>query len=54
MANAAYATVCAIEFTVPVDPGALALEAGTTSVDSNNQNIAYTENKICYQECQSL
>ena len=49
MSNEAYATVCATEFTVPADPGALTLEAGTTSVDSNNQNRAYTENKRCYQ-----
>ena len=32
----------------------MTLEAGTTSVESNNQNRAYTENKGCYQELQSL
>ena len=32
----------------------MTLEAGTTSVESNNQNRAYTENKRCYQELQSL
>ena len=42
MSNAAYATVCATAFTVPADPGAFTLEAGTTAVDSNNQNIAHT------------
>ena len=46
--------MCATAFTVPADPGAFTLEAGTTSVDSNNQNRAYTENKRCYQEWQSL
>ena len=32
MSNAAHATVCATEFTVPTDSGALTLEAGTTAV----------------------
>ena len=54
MANAAYSTVCATTFTVPADPGALTIEAGTTAVDSNHQNRTYTENKRCYQEWQSL
>ena len=48
--NAAYATVCATAFTVPVDPGALTIEVITTAVDSKNQNRTYTENKRCYQE----
>ena len=54
MSNAAYATVCATEFTVPEDPGELELEADTTAVYSNNQNRAHTENKRCYQEWQSI
>ena len=53
-ANAAYATVCATAFAVPADPGALTIETGTSEVDINNQNRTYTENKRCYQECQSL
>ena len=48
MSNAAYATVCATAFTVPADPVALTLEAVTTAVDSNNKNIARTQNKRCY------
>ena len=54
MAKAAYATVCDTAFTVPADPEALKIQAGTTSVDSNNQNRTYTENKRCYPEWQSL
>ena len=54
MENTAYAKVCATAFTVPADPGSLTIEAGTTAVDSNNQNRTYTENKRCYQEWQSL
>ena len=54
MSNLAYATLCAIAFKVPTDTGALKLEAIRTAVDSNNQNRAYTENKRCYQDCQSL
>ena len=54
MSNAVYATVCATSFTVPEDPGTLTLEAGTTAVDSNNQNKAHTENKRCYQEWQII
>ena len=50
MENAAYATVCVTTFTVPADPGALPIEARTTSVDYNNQNRTYTDNKRCYQE----
>ena len=50
MANAAYATVCATDFTVTAGPGALTIEARTSAVDSNNQNRTYTENKRCYQE----
>ena len=46
--------MCATAFTVPADPREFTLEAGTTSVDSNNRNRAYTENKRCYQEWQSL
>ena len=42
MANLDYATVFAKDFTVPADPGALKIEAGTTAVDSNNQKITYT------------
>ena len=42
MTNAAYATVCDTASTVPADPVSLTLEAGTTSVDSNNQNRSYT------------
>ena len=41
-------------FIIPDDPVALTLEAGTTTVDSNNQYRTYTENKRCYQEWQSL
>ena len=40
MSNAAYATVCDTELTVPADTGSLTLEAGTTAVDSNNKNRA--------------
>ena len=54
MSNAAYATVFATAFTVLEDPVALTIEAGTTTVDSYNQNRAHTENKRCYQELQSL
>ena len=46
--------VCAIDFIVTANTGILAIEAGTTAVDSNNQNITYTDNKRCYQEWQSL
>ena len=42
MSNADYAIVCATAFTVPADPGAFTLEAGTTGVYSNNQNRAHT------------
>ena len=54
ISNTAYAKVCATAFTEPVDPGELTREAGTTGVDSKNQNIPHTENKRCYQEWQSL
>ena len=40
--NEAYETVCGTSLTVPEDPGALTLKAGTTGVDSNNQKIAHT------------
>ena len=45
----AYATVCDTVLTVPLDPGALTLEMGTTAVDLNNQNRVHIENKRCYQ-----
>ena len=48
MENAAYETVCATAFTVKDDTEALTIEAGTTSGESNNQDITYTENKRCY------
>ena len=38
MSNTAYAKECDTAFTVPADPGALALETGTTAVGSNNKN----------------
>ena len=46
--------MCATAFTVPDDPGALTIEAGTTAVDYNNQNRTYPENKRFCQEWQSL
>ena len=49
MANTSYVTVFATAFIVTADTGALKIEAGTTSVDSNNQNRIYTNNKRFYQ-----